>query len=104
MKILKTMVPSKTGLFSCDTIEHEGHLWLVPEWIDGSPSKGFSKPALIIQITYLATKTDSLPNVDYMLQNPLPKGIWNGEISPESEKMYVVIKNPDIVVESPIYH
>jgi hypothetical protein len=103
MKILNTLIPSVEGLFLCDTIEYEDGLWLVPEWIDGIPSKGYSKPARIIQITYLASPGP--PGMaDYLLQNPLPKGVFEGHVPSELKNVYVVIENPDIVVESPTLH
>lgn len=106
MKILKTLMPSDEGLFLCDTIEYEGGLWLVPEWIDGIPSKGYSKPARIIQITYLP-KSGPFGKADFLLQNPLPKGVFEGNVPSELKSVYVVIENPDIVFEipsAPIFH
>jgi len=100
MKILKTLIPSEFGLFLCDTIEYEDHLWLVPEWIDGTPSKGFSKPARIIQITYVP-KSGPFGNADYLLENPLPKGVFEGHVPSKLKNVYVVIENPDITVKTP---
>ncbi len=100
MKILKTLIPSETGLFLCDTIEYENGLWLVPEWIDGIPTKESSKPARIIQITYLP-KSGPFGEADYLLQNPLPKGVFEGHVPPELKDVYVVIENPDITVAAP---
>lgn len=104
MKILKTLVPADDGLFVYDTIEYEGKLWLVPEWIDGIPTKGYSKPARIICLTVLP-HSQGAAGADYALNNPIPKSVWQGHVPPELKNMYVVIENPDIVVETPpTYH
>ena len=100
MKILKTLIPSETGLFLCDTIEYENELWLVPEWIDGIPTKKSSRPVRIIQITYLP-KSGPFGEADYLLENPLPKGVFEGHVPPELKNVYVVIENPDITVAVP---
>jgi len=102
MKILKTLFSLEgKGLILCDTIEYEGQLWLVPEWIYDTPSKGFSRPARIIQITYLP-KSGRFGKADYLLQNPVPKAVFEGHVPSELKNVYVVIENPKIIVESPV--
>jgi len=102
MEILKTMIPSAEGLFLCDTIEHEGQLWLVPQWIDGTPTKGYSKPARIIRLTFLPYSQGLAGVSDYLLRDPIPKSVWQqGIVPPELKNMYVVVENPDIVVLTP---
>lgn len=98
MEIFKTLVPSSNGLFLCDTIEYENDIWLVPEWLTNTPSKGFSRPLKIVRVTAFATKTD-LPHADYVIQNPLPTGYFEGRIPQELKNVCAVIENPDIVVE-----
>jgi len=104
MKLLKTLVPFDDGIYHVDTIEYEGELWLVPEWIDDTPAKGYSMPVRIIRVPGLQPAGQSVSD-DYVLANPLPKGVFEGNIPTELENVYVVIDRPEIVVESPkTYH
>ncbi len=50
--IFKSLVPLNDGIYEIDTIEHEGMLWLVPEWLD-TPRKGWSRPARIVCLSLL---------------------------------------------------
>jgi hypothetical protein len=100
MKILKTLVPFDDGIYFVDTIEYEGEIWLVPEWIDDTPSKGYSMPVRIIHVPALQPAGKSV-SADYVLANPLPKGVYEGNVPTELENVYAVIERPDIVVESP---
>ena len=104
MKLLKTLVPFDDGIYTVDTIKYEGDLWLVPAWIDDKPSKGYSMPARIIRMPALQPAGKAV-SADYVLANPLPKGVYEGNIPVELENVYVVIDRPDIVVEFPrTYH
>jgi hypothetical protein len=100
MKILKTLVTFPDGIYAIDTIEYEGDLWLVPEWIDGTPSEGYSKPVRIIRMPPLQQAGPSV-SADYIVSNPLPKGVFEGQIPTEFENVYAVIEHPDIVIETP---
>jgi hypothetical protein len=101
MKLLKTMVSLKNqGIVLCDTIEHEGELWLVPEWIDGVPKEGYSKPARIICLTSLR-HGGGFGKADFVLNDPIPKDIWTGLVPPESATPYTMIESPDITVLTP---
>lgn len=102
MKILKTLMPGDTGgFFLCDTIEHEGMLWLVPEWKRDTPSKGYSKPARVICLTSLG-HGGRVHGADYHLRDPIPKEVLHGHAPPELKSKYDVIDDPEVVVESPI--
>jgi hypothetical protein len=104
MKLLKTLVPFDDGIYLIDTVEYEGGLWLVPAWIDNMPSKGYSMPVRIIRVPALQPAGQSV-SADYVLANPLPKGVYEGNVPTELENVYVVIDRPNIVVASPkIYH
>ncbi len=100
-KLLKTLVPDSEGISSYDTIEYEDDLWLVPEWIDGSPSEELSRPARIIRITFLP-RTGPFGDAQYVLRDPIPKGIFEGHVPPELKELYVVIENPCVAVMTPI--
>ena len=100
MKIFKTLVPIENGIFSFDTIEYEDKLWLVPEWLDGTPKKGYSKPARIICMSSLE-QSGSFEENDYVLKHPIPKAVLDGNVPKGLENKYVVIENPAIIFDTP---
>lgn len=100
MKIFKTLVSFEDGIFSCDTIEYKGKLWLVPEWLDGEPKKGYSKPVRIICMSSLE-QSDSFEENDYVLKDPIPKAVLDGHVPQGLENKYVVKENPPIIVYTP---
>lgn len=100
MKILKTLVTFPDGIYAIDTIEYEGDLWLVPEWIDGTPSEGYSKPVRIIRMPLLQEAGPAV-SADYVVSYPLPKGVLDGEIPTELANVCDVIESPEIVIEKP---
>ena len=96
MKILHTLVSVEDeGLSLYDTIEYEGNICLVPEWID-NPSEGYSKPVRIICMSRFAYMNG--PGF-YTLKNPIPKCILNGQIPIELKALFYVVESPDIVVD-----
>ncbi|OPY78174.1 MAG: hypothetical protein A4E65_02390 [Syntrophorhabdus sp. PtaU1.Bin153] len=99
MKLLKTLVPIENeGIFLIDTIEHEGRLWLVPEWIDDMPKGGLCRPARLISLTHLP-HTPALGKADYVLNALLPRAVLGGHVPPGSEQLYVVRELPGITVD-----
>ena len=102
MTILKTLVLTEEGLMGIDTIEHEGMLWLVPEWID-TPCKGWSRPARIVCLSgldYIRAPVGSPDQYVLRSQNPMPKSVLSGQIPPQLASQYVVIDHPDIEFET----
>lgn len=100
MKIFKTLVPAEDGLFSCDTIEYEGKLWLVPEWFDETPKKGYSRPVRIICMETLEHSAPFGEN-DYVLKDPIPKAVLDGHVPQGLENKYIVIENPAEIFYTP---
>jgi len=95
MKIVKTLVGTDDGkIDSCDTIEHEGGLWLVPVWLE-APTQGWRKPGRIIRM-------DNLPHQNapagfqqqYVLNVPIPRAVLDGRTPPEQAHGFVVIDAP----------
>ncbi len=79
-----------------DTIEYDGHLWLVPEWLDNQ-DEGTTTPVRIVRpIRQGFVKTRPSETADYHLTDPIPKGVLSGLIPPESEHAFLVIEHPRI--------
>jgi hypothetical protein len=96
MKILHTLISIKDeGTSLCDTIEYEGTICLVPEWID-NPSEGYSKPVRIICMSSFAYMRG--PGF-YTLKNPIPKCVLDGQIPIELKALFHVVESPEIKVD-----
>lgn len=97
MKILKTLIGSEDGqMRTCDTIEYEDGLWLVPRWTV-APTEGWRKPTRIIRLDLLPHQ--KMPNdwgQDYVLNYPIPTGVLSGQTPPEEAHGFEVIDQPDI--------
>jgi hypothetical protein len=104
MKISKTLISYREGgsIYMCDTIEHEGKLWLVPHWLE-SPSEGTKQPTRIIRLDGLQYQRMTNPayGADYILNEPLPKAVFEGPLPKELEGQYVAIERPDIPLPIP---
>lgn len=100
-KLLKTMVTLEGDIIRVDTIEHEGKLWLVPGWID-SPSEGWSSPERIILLDELPHQRMAPGNpADWVLNCPMPKAVFAGQIPKQSPYRFVVLERPDIKFHIP---
>lgn len=99
MKILKTIVGSaETGaLYLIDTIEHEGKLWLVPQWLD-EPIRKVSKPARLIRLDILpfqSMKGSKYP-ADYVLNGPMPTALLELKTPKEPISGFEVRELPEL--------
>lgn len=101
MTIFKTAVGSDDGtVYTCDTIEHEGQLWLVPIWTE-PPAPEKTKPARIILLDSLPHQTlDKMFGPHHIVLNvPIPKAVLDGRTPPEQAHGFVVKDWPDITIE-----
>lgn len=100
MKILKTVVTfdDDSDLYRADTIEHQGQMWLVPEWTD-SPAEGWRMPKRIVCLNTMPhERTDGMSGDDFVLQWRIPKCVFDGQIPTGTKAKYVIVENPDIRV------
>lgn len=97
MKVLKTLVQiQETGaLAACDTIEHEGKLWLVTSWIAG-PAPGTERPERIICVSGLPLIRPGprYRGIDWVLGSPMPTAVLQGLEKPQS---LAVVDLPEII-------
>ena len=99
MKILKTMVTIDGMIESMDTIEHEGSFWLVPEWLD-LPARGISMPRRIVSLATLRHERTN-GNPDFVVNDPVPRFVFDGEVPSQIKHMYIVRDLPEIRVPMP---
>jgi len=80
------------GIILIDGIKTaDGAIWLIPEWIDGYPTAGFSRPARMIR-PLSAQYSQFLGRL--LLQGTLPKDALSNEPPPG----YEVVLLPDLFV------
>src|SRR6266545_1129458 len=82
-------------IYRVDTIEHEGKLYIVPEWLD-NPLAGWRTPARLICLDGLPYRATPGAPVDYLLNVGIPKSLFYGESPPQPGELFVVIDAPDI--------
>jgi hypothetical protein len=100
MKILKTAVAlegdNSGSIYQMDTIEWQGKNWLVPQWLE-APQLGYSIPARIICLDYLPHQKTAGGNFgDFVLNQPLPKAMFEGPLPKTPTALPAVIERPDI--------
>ena len=82
-------------IYKMDTIEYEGKMWLVPEWLDNAAA-GWRKPARIICLDLLPHQKSPGGQADFVLNAGIPKSVCDGQIPTQPEDLFVVKEAPDI--------
>jgi len=84
-------------IHSCDTIEHGGRFWLVPDWLE-FPAEKVMRPIRIVCFDmYPHQKMIGGQQCDFVLNEPIPKAVLDGK----KEGEYLIVENPDIAVPIP---
>jgi uncharacterized protein YodC (DUF2158 family) len=94
-QILKaTVILQSTAheVHTVDVIEHEGQFWLVPEWYDNQ-AQGVTMPARIISLATLPHQRGQ-GSPEFVVNDPIPKYVFDGHIPPEQAHKYVVQEQP----------
>jgi len=102
MNFKRTMVLTREGsVGTFDTIEYEGALWFVTKWMH-SRSAGAQRPERIVRLDRhdLAPAPDH-PGIDFLLQSPVPKSVFDMAISPAALNGYSVVDRPKIMFPYP---
>lgn len=95
-KIYKSLVPMDNAICHVDTIEYQGLYWLVPEWLE-TPNREVKMPARIIRLLGIPhQQTIGGKFGDFVVSQPIPKAVWNGQVPPEQANVYLVIDRPPI--------
>ena len=103
MKIYTTVLSftGESSIHACDTIELDGKLWLVPRWLSNLV-EGTRTPLRIICMDGLSYQKMP-PNFqeDFVLNNPIPKCVLDGEVPDDTTFEFVIVESPDIVCDIP---
>lgn len=100
MRILKTAVTfdDDSDLYYADSIEHDGQVWLVPEWID-APGQGWKKPKRLICLNTMAhERMETGDGGDFVVTWPIPRSVFDGRVPEGAGTRYIIIEGPDIRV------
>ena len=87
--------------YNMTVIEHDGGLWIVPEWI-ATPYPNMHKPARLIRMDTLPHQ--SLGQIQkefadqYQLDGPIPKAVLDGETTGTAGQQLDVLEAPDLLV------
>jgi hypothetical protein len=100
-KIYTTWLMTGGAHWLMDTIEYQGRFWLVPAWLDRR-SAGWTRP---LRIVWLATgqhkRTKVNDQADFLVEEPIPKAVFDGRIPSQLTGKVAVIEAPDIKVYFP---
>ena len=84
-----------TLIFKADTIELEGMMWIVLEWLD-NPKAGWRIPGKIICLDLLMHRKTIGGPTDFVLTDRIPKSVFYGLVPPP-EGIHIVLRDgPDI--------
>lgn len=97
MRVMKTAIPRGDGSqLVCDTIQHEGKLWLAPAWLEEA-AKPYSRPARLIGMSGL--KYRSMPmrsEVDFVMEHSVPEAVLEGRVQGAQTAPFIILERPDV--------
>lgn len=88
------------SIYKVDAIEYEGAIWLVPHWIEFL-HEGVMKPTRIVRLDRLVHQKVGVAGSEYIVNEPLPKSLFETRKPEQIPARYVVIESPDITVSIP---
>jgi hypothetical protein len=88
---------------TCEGVEHQGAIWLVPNWIP-FPDEGYTKPERMIRLDQFRYQRFDPPppgpppfaGADFATNDPIPRALFDGELSSQLKARYVVLDRPNI--------
>jgi hypothetical protein len=101
MKVLKAMfsVEGDNKIMQGSTLEYEGLLWLVAEWLV-NPTEGLAKPRRLIALDPF--RLQRFPQETAFghaaANNPIPKGLFEYPIPSQLAGKFPVLDEPDISI------
>jgi len=91
----------KGQILRMDTIKYKDMFWLVGRWALEERGKWIT-PELLICLSTLAHQKSPHPNADFILNEPIPKAVLDGQIPKQLESAYDVVEYPEVKVRNPL--
>lgn len=89
--VLDTGVPGE-----CGAIEHDGALWLVPNWVP-HPDKGYTTPERMIPLAKFGYQVIGRPEeLNLLIAGQVPSTLLLGPIPSHMRVLFGVLERPDI--------
>jgi hypothetical protein len=95
MKVYRATVIIAGKACIVDAIEYLRVFWLVPKWID-MPAQEMRRPARILSLATIPHRMTKGADPELIVDNPMPRYVFDGQIPPEEARKYVVVENPDL--------
>jgi hypothetical protein len=96
MRVMKTAIPRGDGSeLVCDTIQHDGKLWLALAWLEEA-TKPYSRPVRPIGMSGL--KYRSMPmrsEGDFVMEHPVPEAVLEGRVHGAQTAPFI-LERPDV--------
>lgn len=96
----KVSIVGDSAIYTMDVIRHEGALWLVPTWFE-SPELGQRKPERIVSLDAMQHQDTGNPVWGIVVTHPIPRAVLFAHNLSEIPHGYVVVREPDILLEIP---
>jgi hypothetical protein len=102
-KLYKVIVGFEDGVIvNCDAVEYQGAIWLVPKWLPFS-NEEYAKPERMIRLDQFAHRgfdpptagTPPFDGANFGINEPIPRALFDGELSSTLKFDYVVLHKPD---------
>lgn len=102
MEKIATVLTPEGSIGRLSVIELEGALWLVAGWMTHN-TKPLKRPTRLIRLTGLRFQTadPTAHGADYLVEEPIPKAVLDGPLSPETAGKFVVWDKPNIELPAP---
>ena len=100
-RIFQTMISFDEGgptLTQVDTIEHQGRLWLVGEWLENR-TKGYRIPTRLVcpgMHRFQPNPQPGFGRIDYSISAPVSKAVYEGRAQPSGTDGYEILERPDV--------
>jgi hypothetical protein len=102
-RLFKVIVPFEDGVMTdCPAVEYQGGIWLVPMWLP-FPNEGYMKPERMLRLGQFrhqefvppATGPGMFAGADFGIIEPIPRALFDGELTPHLKSKYDVLDKPD---------
>jgi hypothetical protein len=88
-------IEGDAALYQCSAIEHEGEVWLVPNWLP-SPTEGYAIPERMIPLRRFRHHIFESRSGDLLINIPVPRVLIDGPLSPELTAQFDVLEPPQL--------